>query len=312
MKKQCLDDGTSQHFQEITSRGRERLWELMGLDGCAIRSVTRDVNQQLIELAQNIQQRLESLESAQLVSRQQEQSLKYLKQVSALEAQGMIPTGLIDEIVAPSQCQCGIAMFAESVGHNNLPPQITGNAQGSVIWEPPANSCVGHPIVDAQGNGNVSAAELESTCTFTFTPSSTGSYCIRPVVQLNGHYLAWTWGSCELEAPSRACADVELTVTVEQPAAGLVRTRTVNVVDECVSFPVGDNALQSGFAYDSSVQGGTGINAVLISGEDVTVRVTNTSRARVDNLGRAWVDMQTSPLFYFRVPYVRWGTRICS
>jgi len=311
MKEQLFDYEISQHFQEITVRGRERLWDLMGLDGCAIRNVAQDVNQQLIDLTNSVQNQLVNLDSAQLVARQQEQSLKYLRQLGELEAQRIIPTGLIDDLVAPSLCQCGIAMFAESVGHNNPQPETAGNAQGSVTWEPPEDSCFGHPFVDARGNGNFSAADLDSICTFTFVPYSTGLYCIRPVVQLNGHYLAWTWGSCEQE-PGRACVQVRVVVTVEQPVANLVRTQNLTVVNECASFPAGNSTLQSGFAYDSALQGGTGINAVLISGEEVTVRVTCTSVARVHNLGRAWVDMQTSPQFYFRIPYVRWGIRICS
>ncbi|NES24991.1 MAG: hypothetical protein F6K41_40300 [Symploca sp. SIO3E6] len=309
---QLSDYEISQRLQKITVRGRQRIWELMGIDGSAIRNVAQDVNQQLIVLADDVQNQLKNSDSAQLVARQQAQSLKYLKQLSELEAQGIIPTGSIDDFVAPSLCQCGIAMFAEAVGHNNPLPETTGNAQGSVTWEPPEDSCFGHPIVDAQGNGNLSAAELDSICTFTFTPSSTSLYCIRPVVQLNGHYLAWTWGGCEQEEPGRASVQVRLAVTVEQPGANLVRTQEQTVVNESASFPIGDSTLQSGFAYDSALQGGTGINAVLISGEEVTVRITCTSVARVLNLGRAWVDMQTSPEFYFRVPYVRWGIRTCS
>ena len=145
-----------------------------------------------------------------------------------------------------------------------------------MTWDLPEESCSGHPLVDAQGNGNLSAAELESTCTFTFTPFSTGLYCIRPVVQLSGHYLAWTWGGCEQE-PGRAAVEVRVTTTVEQPAANLIRTQEQTVVNESTSFPAGDSTLQSGFAYDSVAQGGTGINVVLISGEEVTVRVTCTA-----------------------------------
>lgn len=310
MRYQPSSQQASRRFVEITNRARQRLWDVMGIDGKAITSIAEEVNQELNELADGIRSDLSDSSFARSTAAQHDRSLRRLKKTVELEAQGVIPFGSIDDLVQPSPCHCGIAVFADSVGHSEsvISQQFTAN----ITWDPPEESCNGHPLVDAQGQGDeaLSVSELDAICTHTFLPVSTGVYCIRPVVQLNGHYLAWTWGGCEQE-PGRACVRVRLEVEVEQPAGEVLHSQSFVVVNECASIPGGDSSLQSGFAYDSAFQQGTGVNAILMGGEEVTVRVSCTSFAQVFNRGRAWVDMQTSAQFYFRVPYVRWGERTC-
>jgi len=67
--------------------------------------------------------------------------------------------------------------------------------------------------------------------------------------------------------------------------------------------------LHSGFAYDSQVDGGAAVSACLQGGHEAVVWVECESYAQIANHGRAWVDMQASPSFCFKVPEVSWGWR---
>ena len=216
-------------------------------------------------------------------------------------------------MLLPFFCVCWPYHVAAHVGNGNDPPIISppegGTGSASVSFE--AAGCVGHPIVDArgQGTGTTNSAELTSYGRFAFTPSTDGTYCIHPLVYMNGHVFAWTWGACggTVEDMGTAVARVKLEVQIDQLSLS-VKTIEHTIVDEAVS---GGTDTEGGFAYDSAIDGGASTSVVLQGGHEVVVWVKCVCFVQVVNYGRAWVDMQTSPQFYFKVPVVRWGKVIC-
>ena len=61
----------------------------------------------------------------------------------------------------------------------------------------------------------------------------------------------------------------------------------------------------------STVDGGLATSVLLQGGHEAVVWVKCKIFAEVTNHGRAWVDMQTSPKFYFRTDAMPWGRVFC-
>ena len=183
---------------------------------------------------------------------------------------------------------------------------------GTVSYEAAGN--IAHLLVDT--NAPDSPKEIEAEYRFILdlpdvpadVPSLAMRYCVCPVVQMNGHWLTWSWiggcGGTGLVGSSLA----KVTLKVEVYQGGLLKgengTVGYTVLDESVTDGHDD---QSGFYYDSEVDGGASLNVKLEPGTDATVVVKCIAKVAAVNYGRAWVDMSTSPQFYFKVPEVHWG-----
>jgi hypothetical protein len=182
----------------------------------------------------------------------------------------------------------------------DLPPK----ASGSVTYNAADN--IAHPNAEAQGmgTGTVNTATVSTSFRFSFTPETDRSYCIRPFVYMNGHWLVWTWGSCsDLQDRGSGAVAITLRVRVDQLSLP-VKQIEHKVLEQTASDGEG---FESGFAYDSEVDGGATMQAHLQGGHEAVIWVECESYAQIVKHGRAWVDMQTSPSFYFMVPEVWWG-----
>ena len=309
------DNDVSQRFSDLRRQSREQHLELMGIKVEALRKLERKVDKEFAALADEVKKGLreQGTDEAKLHAN----SLKRTRALIQKEIEGIIRPGLTDLDYAHRLfCICFSHNYASEEGTGNDPeiikPPSGGTGSASVTFDP--TGCVGHPIVDAEGQGSPSenSADLTSYCRFAFTPSGDGTYgtyCVNPLVYMNGHYLIWTWGSCGGTAEDRGTAEVKVELTVQIDQLSLpVKAIHHAVIDQTVTD--GSDA-QSGFAYDSAIDGGARTSVILKNGDQAVVWVKCRCLAKVKNNGRAWVDMQTSPQFYFKVDHVRWGPAIC-
>jgi hypothetical protein len=125
---------------------------------------------------------------------------------------------------------------------------------------------------------------------------------------MSGHYLLWTWGDCDGGNQGSGLVRVTLQIQVDQFSSP-VSTRNHVVLEQITSSP-GAN-FESGFSYDSAVDGGAATTAFLQGGHEAVVWVRAICEAEITNRGAAWVDMQSSPTFYFKADRVNWGWKIC-
>ena len=194
------------------------------------------------------------------------------------------------------------------------PPEDTidldgGGASGSVTYNAGAN--IAHPTADAhgQGTGTINTAKVTTSFRFAFNPTSNGTYCIYPLVYMNGHWLVWTWGTCGGTAEDLGSGEVKVMVRIKVTQLDQkLKEREHVVIHKNVSAGQDQH---SGFAYDSDVDGGTATTVYLQGGYTAVVWVECECFAQISNHGRAWVDMQSSPSFYFKAGQIRWGWRIC-
>jgi hypothetical protein len=163
--------------------------------------------------------------------------------------------------------------------------------------------------VDAQGPGaGESKGKVSVKYTYTFEPTKTGTYCISPHVFLNGHYLAWSWGSCNVPVNNSVSkAKVYVKVQVDQYSTP-VKIHEHKVLD--ITEQSGTSS-QSGFSYNSITDGGVSTKAYLQGGDDAIVFVEIIGYASVLKHGKAIVDMKTSPNFGCIVDNVLYGRQIC-
>lgn len=290
-----------QRLNELQRQSREQHMELAGVDVKALRDLEQKIDKQFTDLAESLKKELRGNGSD--IAERHKISQKRTEALFQKEIEGLLPP----EIFHPTFCFCLPFISAANVDHGNEPAEIDPPADASVTFE--STDCIGHPYVDAKspGAGGTSIAELTSYCRFSFIPSTDGIYCIRPLVYMNGHFLAWTWGACNGTGLGTAIAQVKLQVQIDQLSLP-VKTIEHTIVDEVVS---GGSDTQGGFAYDSAIDGGASTSVILQGGHEAVVWVKCICYVKVIDHGRAWVDMQTSPQFYFKVPTVRWGKVFC-
>jgi hypothetical protein len=161
-----------------------------------------------------------------------------------------------------------------------------------------------HPFATAHspGTGEWSGVRVRTWFTYSFTPQSDGTYCIEPVVHMNGYWMLWGGGGCEsFEALPVVDHVARVNVRIEQLSSP-VRTIYHDVVS---TFSSGTYA--SGFDYDSEVNHELLTEVTLLGGDQTIVFVECELIVGANNVGRSRIDMQSSPHFYFKVPMVRWG-----
>lgn len=309
-----------QRLYELRRRGRERYLQLMDIDVPTVRKLEKEINAQYEELAVAIQDMLK--DAGKEKADMHESSLKRVhsmihKDIEAVIAGPYVPERWPERWPGPFvKCPCTYPFTAPSVPE--APPVHTvvidsgtpPTASGSVTYNAAAN--IAHPIADSgwgQGTGTINSAKVTTSFRFPFMPTTDRTYCIRPIVYMNGHWQVWTWGTCAgtAEDLGSGTARVALRVRVTQ------LDQTIKEIEHLVfeKNASGGLDIQSGFAYDSQVDGGAAMTVYLQGGYTAVVWVECESYAQIANHGRAWVDMQTSPFFYFKVPVVWWGWRSC-
>lgn len=302
----------SKKLYELRLQGRERYLDLMGVDVKKVRALEKEIDAKYDRLAVSMQNMLK--DAGKERAEQHQASLKRVQGLIRKDIERMVerPQSLIDEAMRPKRFAaiCFYYPFpAPTVGSGDsvtLNPPTGVGPSGSVTYNAAANTA--HPSVDSgwgQGTGTINSAQVKTWFKFAFNPTADGNYCIRPLVYMNGHWFVWTWGTCGGTPEDRGSgtAMVTLRVRVDQLSVP-VKQIEHTVFDQNASAGVD---IESGFGYDSEVDGGVSMSVYLQAGHEAVVWVECESYATIANHGRAWVDMQTSPFFHFKVPELYWG-----
>jgi len=288
-------------LRAIGMEARDEFLKLHGIDPEKAQALEKRVNSRYNALAGTVQAGLKEVgkKVADVHDWSHKRTIRLLQQqqttsISALTARR------IDWTLLPP---CFPLSSATPRDHGDEKSSVVGPDIADVTYEASGN--VAHPLVDVQGPGSgaLSTATVRTWFDFSFMPSRTGRYCIRPLVYMNGHRFLWTWGTCGGSAVGFGTTRADLHVRVGQDMDWVTKL-TRNTFD--VSNSDGQDS-ETGFAYDSQVDGGAGLTVQLDGGVSATVRVECEIHAEVGNSGRAWVDMKSSPQFYFKVPEVWFG-----
>lgn len=307
-----------QELYELRLNGREQYLEFIGVDVKKLRSLEKGIDKKYEELAAKVKNMLE--DEGKEIAETHQSSHKRSKKVFRRNIEKMIDgpqaiaslsiKDLKDLVPKKFAAICWYypfpaSCFGESDTVTINPPAGCG-ASGSVTYN--GTNCEAHPIADSgpgQGTGTSNSALVKTSFRFAFTPTNDGLYCIRPIVQMNGHYLLWTWGTCGGTPEDLGSGTVRVTLRIRVDQLSVpVKQQEHQVFEQSVSGG-GDTA--SGFGYDSEADGGASTHAFLEGGHEVVVWVECESYAQIANHGRAWVDMQTSPYFYFTAKELYWG-----
>jgi len=283
-------DDLNLQLVQLRRQSRERYLELAGIDPKKVLQIEQEIDGQYEKLASGVRYMLKK--AGKEVAEQQSQTL-------LLARNNRLAVAKVKLWPWWDPCTADARFFS-----HGQPVTVPG----TVNYEAAEN--IAHLLVDT-GPAD-SPKEIEAEYRFILDlPDISGSawrYCVCPVVQMNGHWLTWSWiggcGGTGLVGSSLA----KVTLKVEVYQGGLLKgengTVGYTVLDESVTDGHDD---QSGFYYDSEVDGGASLNVKLLPGTDATVVVKCIAKVAAVNYGRAWVDMSTSPQFYFKVPEVHWG-----
>lgn len=301
----------------LRREGRERYLKLMGIDVGRVRSLEKDIDAGYDELDASVQEMTKEAgrETADMHQKSLERSLSMIQRNAEVALAGPVSVvpGL-ERYPGPFKlCPC-IYPFTASPAPPpqdsiDLDPSNGDGATGSVTYNAANN--VAHPRADTKGKGTgtINTATVTTKFRFSFMPTTDRTYCIHPIVHMNGHWLVWTWGTCAGTAEDLGSGTVRATLRVRVDQLSL----TVKQIEHKVFEQTAANGQDfwSGFGYDSEVDGGAAMTVALQGGHEAVVWVECESYAQIANHGRARVDMQTSSFYYFKVPEVRWGWRSC-
>jgi hypothetical protein len=306
-QKDDMKDVRDQLYK-LRLQGRESYLELMGVDIKKVRQLEKKIDGQYDELFGKVREMVKNSgkENVEL----HKKSLERFRLMNQLNTEKTITSGMQQPdsyVYIPKMClSIFTAPLSELEGHG-YSIETEGGGSGLVTFDP---GNIAHPIADSnwgQGTGTISNAQVNTWFKFKFRPATTRRYCIRPIVHMSGHWLIWTWGTCATpEDQGSGEVWVKLRVRVKQEDFELAAKEHL-ILEETAA---GGNDIESGFAYDSQVDGGASLNVELFGDCDAIVYVECESYARISNHGRAYVDMKTSPSFYFSVPEVWWGIPI--
>jgi hypothetical protein len=290
-------------LNEIRSRSRVSYLEIRGLDISKITKLEEEQSSRYNDIFDILNNELKK--SGEIEAKQQKLSLERRKRLIEKELQAYVELGQA-HVYAKDNGSLGPMGFCHcfpwhDTSHEGCSSSTSGT--GTVTWT--ANNSIAHPKVDVSGQiGATNTATAIVQCKFAFTPKIDGTFCISPVTQMNGHWLIWTWGSCAGEGAGSGSVKVTNRVRVEVLSSPI---KTVEKVVLNKSTSNGDNG-ESGFYYDS----GNRLDVYLEGGHEATIIVECEAEAKMTDAGRAWVDMQTSPGFYFKAPWAMHGRTICK
>lgn len=299
---------------EIKLKSRERHFEARGLDISKVLKAEKEEQASYDRLADKLREEIKK--NGETEAKQQELTLLRRKRI----IQKKIATLIAGRSEAnepfrpwpPWPCYClpfqDAPFVAKSANTIIIPPNGTGSA--SVTWD---GDSIAHPKADVPGQaGVVNSVSAFAQCKFAFTPADDGIYCIDPMVQMNGHWLMWTWGSCSGDNLGSGSIKIIIRIKVDQLSANI--TTFENIILNKSTLNKDDGA--SGFYYDSLNNnyywGKLNNWAYLEGGHEAVITVECEATVTMADYGRAWVDMQTSPNFYFKAPSVSWGSRFCG
>jgi hypothetical protein len=290
---------------KLQKSSREGLMKLNGVDIPKLRTFEKDVIKKYTKLEKEMQKIYkksgETVAKRHMASHARAQRIHQRTIDALLSARHQYPE------IGPYRFMCP-CYFPYTAEFENADKDIDRNPSfgttnsGSVTIDNDTRTA--HPFATAHspGTGEWSGVRVRTWFTFSFTPESDGTYCIEPVVHMNGYWMLWGGGGCEsFESLPVVDHVARVNVRIEQ-LSSLVRTISHDVV---TMWSPGTYA--SGFDYDSEVNQELLTEVTLLGGDQTIVFVECELIVGANNVGRSRIDMQTSPHFYFKVPLVRWG-----
>lgn len=330
MKKQEKENNekeTRQKLYELRRQGRERYLELIGIDVKNLRKLERDIDSEYGELVSSLQKmrREEGKERAEQHTKILGMSREALSKDTdkALHATLSTQASILDHLritqleLDPSMltyiwwCHCHYTNWLlNNLGYGDvitIDPPSGGTGMATVTYDTSLNKA--QPYADSRGGGTgtINTAQLRTWYKFAFTPATDDSYCIRPMVFMNGWWLLWTWGTCDgtPEGLGSGTVRVKLKVRVDQLSTTVKEIKHI-VLDE--SSPPSD---EGAVDYASDRDGGARMIVNLQGGHEAVIFVECEVYTQISNHGRAIIDMQSGSGFYFLVPLVAIGKRHC-
>jgi hypothetical protein len=310
-----VSDSILQQLHDLKQAQIERSLELMGVDVAELRALEAEYASQYDELFVQVRESLrdagQGIPEQHSLSLERSNLLFEAAQQPTLPGLEQVPPWIRDGIVGV-YLPCYHPNTAKYVGHSSsvtqYPPSGEGT-EGYVVYLPPpgADDAKSHGLTEARGRGTgtESRVQVSSKHRYAFTPPASRTYCILPMVHISGHWLVWAWGTCAKTPNSQGAGKVQvkLRVRVDQLSVPVKQSEHTVLEESQASRPTP----HSGFAYTSDRGGGAALKVFLQGGHEAVVWVECECSAQVTNHGRAWVDLETSPNFYFWVPEVRWG-----
>lgn len=326
-KQETNERAIRQNLFDLRRQSRERYLQLMGVDVKKLRALEREIDREYGELVASLQEqrRKEGNERADGHVKVLEMSRAVLGQEAekAIHADISTQASILDHLgiamVDPSKlvaiwwCHCHYTTWLHAnLGHDDvitIDPPSGGSGSETVNYDPSLNQAQPYASVSGQGTGTINTAQLTTWYKFAFTPATDGSYCIRPMVFMNGWWLLWTWGACggSSEDLGSGTVRVKLRVRVDQLSA-TVKEIEHTVLDQNLS---GGSGSEGAVDYASETDAGASMRVYLQGGHEAVIFVECEVYTQMSNHGRAIVDMQSGSGFYFRVPLVTVGKRHC-
>lgn len=330
MKKQETNEKEIlQNLYDLRRQSRERYLKLMGVDVKTLRELERDIDREFGELVASLheQRRQEGKERAErhtkIIGMSQESLSNDVEK--AIHANLSTPASIFDHLVtatladppalsldprmpfmSPLWCHCHYPkQLSNNRGHDDritiLPPS-GGTGTATVTYDTSLNQAQPYADVRGGGTGYNNTASLRTWYKFDFEPETTSSYCIRPMVSMNGWWLLWTWGTCggTSEDLGNGTVWVKLRVKVDQLSV-TVKEIEHTVLDQSLS---GGADSEGAVDYASERDGGSSMIVRLQGGDQAVIFVECEVYTQISSHGRAIVDMQSGSGFYFKVPQV--------
>jgi hypothetical protein len=326
-KNETGEKAIRQKLYDLRLQTRERYLELKGVDVKRLRELERDIDSEFGELVASLhdQRRQEGKERAETHKKILAMSQASLSSDAekALHADLSTQTSILDHLaiatIDPSKlvsawwCHCHYTSWLfNNLGHGDvitIDPPSGGTGIATVTYDTSLNQA--QPYADARGGGTgtINTAQVRTWYKFAFTPITDGTYCIRPMVFMNGWWLLWTWGACGGTSEDLGIGTVQvmLRVRVDQLST-TVKEIEHTVLDQNLSGGSND---EGAVDYVSDRDGGASMTVSLQGGHEAVVFIECEVYTQMINHGRAIVDMQSSSGFYFQVPLVAIGRRHC-
>jgi hypothetical protein len=291
---------------KLQKSSREGLMKLNGVDVSKLRAFEKDIFKKYNKLEKEMEKLYkksgEDVAKRHMASHARAQRINHRTIESILSARRAYPE------IPPYRFMCPCyfpytAEFEASDKQIDLNPSSGTTNSGSATIDNAARSAQLSAAANSPGTGEWSGAQVRCWFIFSFTPANDGTYCLLPVVHMNGYWMMWGGGGgCEnFDSLPVIELIARVNLRVDQ-LSSTVRTASHTVVD---AWSAGTNA--GAFDYDSEVNQEIRTEVTLTGGDQTIVFVECELIVGANNMIRSRIDMETSPHFYFKVPMVRWG-----
>lgn len=292
-------------FFKLRKQIRDERMKLMGVDMAKLRAFEKETVKKFNKLQKELKKMYKK--AGEDVAERHRASHARARRIAQKDIEALLSVNRQHPEISSWRFMCPCyfphtAEFEHSDHEVLLTPTYTTTSSGSVTFD--TDTRIAHPIAigNSEQDGDFSGAEVKTRFTFSFTPENDGTYCILPVVQLNGYWMLYLSYGCEdIDHLPVFELIARVRVRVEQLSA-LVQTHTHYVLDG-----PNYNTFSSGFDYDSEVNQELLMEVPLTGGDQTVVFVECILEVGTSHVGHSTIDLQSSPNFYVKVPMVRWG-----